>query len=94
MKLKWNDAEMARQLGLAPSQIKQKIKDKEINLYNALKDLKTYCMWQNGETTKPRLKQRADVKIYCNRFFHKDETQADACYLLLQFAGVELEELV
>lgn len=95
MKLKWNDAEMARQLGLAPSQVKQKIKDEEINLYNALKSgLKTFCQWKNGDTTKPKLKQRADLKIYCNRFFHKDEAQADACYLLLQFAGVEVEEIL
>ena len=83
-KLKWKDAELARQMGRKSSWITQGIKIHGKLYKQLMKGLEIYCKMENGDIKPVWVKDNEDLKLFCtcNRFNAK-------VYLLLQLAGVK-----
>ena len=89
--MKWNDAELCKQVERHSSWVVQGIKQKHKKLYDKLKiGLKVYADIQNGDKEDIVLIHNDDIKIFCicNRFSY-------GLYKLLLYAKVKnVEELI
>ena len=83
-KLKWKDAELARQMGRKSSWITQGIKIHGKLYKQLMKGLEIYCKIENGDLEQTKVTDNENLKMFCtcNRFNAK-------VYLLLQLAGTK-----